>query len=63
MSMGKHYIPELQSPMGLLFILQAIYKHGEPWWNDTDRGKLLIRQTELSGNPISSQLVASWRNE
>jgi hypothetical protein len=26
--------------MGLLFIPQAIYEYGEPWWNDTDRVKL-----------------------
>jgi hypothetical protein len=25
--------------MGLLFIPQVIYEHGEPWWNDTERGK------------------------
>jgi hypothetical protein len=28
-----------------------IYKHGEPWWNDIDRGKLLILPPELSENP------------
>jgi hypothetical protein len=29
----------------------VIYEHGEPWWNDdTDRGELLIRPPELSGN-------------
>jgi hypothetical protein len=28
--------------MGLFFIPQLIYEHGEPWWNDIDRGKLLI---------------------
>jgi hypothetical protein len=35
-----------------------IYERGEPWWNDIDRGKLLIRSTQLSGNPNSSYLVA-----
>jgi hypothetical protein len=35
--------------MGLLFIPQ-IYKHGELQWIDIDRGKLLIRAPELSGN-------------
>jgi hypothetical protein len=30
-----------------------IYEHGEPWCNDVDRGKLLIRPPELSGNPTS----------
>jgi hypothetical protein len=25
-----------------LFIPQVIYEHGKPWWNDVDRGKLLI---------------------
>jgi hypothetical protein len=40
--------------MGLLFIPQEIYEHGEPWWNDIDRGKLLICPPELSGNPSIS---------
>jgi hypothetical protein len=35
-----------------------MYERGEPWWNDIDRGKLLIRPTQLSGNPNSSYLVA-----
>jgi hypothetical protein len=25
-----------------MFIRQVIYEHGEPWWNDIDRDKLLI---------------------
>jgi hypothetical protein len=25
-----------------------IYEHGEPWWNDVDRRKLLIRPPEFS---------------
>jgi hypothetical protein len=41
-----------------LFILQVIHEHGEPWWCDIGRGKLLIRSPELSGNPTSSHLVA-----
>jgi hypothetical protein len=36
----------------------VIYGHGEPGWNDIDRGKLLIRRPELSGNPNSSYLLA-----
>jgi hypothetical protein len=42
-----------------LFISQLIYEHGEPWWIDIDRGKLLIRPAELSANPNSSNLVAN----
>jgi hypothetical protein len=54
MSMGCHYVSELQPPIGLLLNLQVIYEHGEPWWNDdVDRGKLLIHPLELSGNPTS----------
>jgi hypothetical protein len=45
--------------MGLLFIPQVIYEHGEPWWNDIDRGKLFIHPSELYGNPTSSHLVAN----
>jgi hypothetical protein len=44
--------------MSLLFISQAIYEHGEPWWNDTNRGKFLIRTAELSGNPTSRPIVS-----
>jgi hypothetical protein len=33
-----------------LIILQVIYEHGEPRWNDIDRLKLLISLPELSGN-------------
>jgi hypothetical protein len=39
MSMGWDNISELR-PRGLLFIPQIIYAHGEPWWNDTDKGNL-----------------------
>jgi hypothetical protein len=40
----------LRPPMGLLFIPQIINEHGETWWNDIDRKKLLIRPPELSAN-------------
>jgi hypothetical protein len=39
MSMGWDYISELLPPKGLLFIPKVMYKHGEPWLNDTDKGK------------------------
>jgi hypothetical protein len=32
--------------------------HWEPWWNNIDKGKLLIRPRKLSGNSASSHLVA-----
>jgi hypothetical protein len=35
---GWDYVSELRPPTGPLFILQVIYEHGEPWWNDIDRG-------------------------
>jgi hypothetical protein len=38
MSIGLENVYELQPPTGLLFTLQVIYEHGEPWWNDADRG-------------------------
>jgi hypothetical protein len=37
----------------------VIYEHGKPWWSDIDRGKLLIRPQDLSGNLTSSYLVAN----
>jgi hypothetical protein len=61
-SMGREYVSELRLPTGLLFIPQVIYKHGEPWWNEVDRGQLMIRPPELSGNPTSTDLIASRRN-
>jgi hypothetical protein len=39
----------------------VIYEHGKRWWNDIDRGKLMILPPELSGKPTSSHLVASRR--
>jgi hypothetical protein len=39
MSMEWDNVSEMQLPTGLLFIPQVIYEYGEPWWNDTDRGK------------------------
>jgi hypothetical protein len=41
------------------FILQAIHEYGEPWWNDINRGQILICSPELSRNPTSSHLVAN----
>jgi hypothetical protein len=55
MSMGSYCVFELR-PTGLLFILQVLYEHGEPWWNDIDRGNICPR--ELSGNPAGSHLEA-----
>jgi hypothetical protein len=52
--MGRDYVSELRPPTGLLFI-----PHGEPWWNDIDKEKLLICPPEIFGNPTSSLLVAS----
>jgi hypothetical protein len=61
-SIGWDYFSELWTSTGLLFIPQVIYVHGETWWNEVDRGKLLICPSELSGNPTSSHLVAGRRN-
>jgi hypothetical protein len=36
MSVGRDCVSELQSAMGLLFMPQVIYQHGEPWWNDIE---------------------------
>jgi hypothetical protein len=32
---------------------QVMYDHGELWWNDMNRGKLVIRLPELFGNSSS----------
>jgi hypothetical protein len=39
MSMGRDCVSELRPPTGLLFVHQVICEHGEPRWNDTDRGQ------------------------
>jgi hypothetical protein len=57
MSLGRDYVSELRSPTGLLFTHQVTFEHGEPWWNDIDRGKLLIRPPKLSGSPATIHLV------
>jgi hypothetical protein len=53
MSMGWDHVSELRPLMGLFFIPQVIYEHGEPWWNHIDRGKL-IRPPDLCSNSAST---------
>jgi hypothetical protein len=48
MSMGWDYVFELRPPTSLLFILQEVNERGEPWQNDVDTRKHLIRPPELS---------------
>jgi hypothetical protein len=62
MSIVWDYVSELRPQTFLLFIHQMIYEHGEPWWNDIDRRKPLIRPPELSHNLTSSHLIARRRN-
>jgi hypothetical protein len=45
-----------------LFIPQVIYEHREPWWNDIDRGKLLIRPPVLSDYPTKSSCSKAGEN-
>jgi hypothetical protein len=51
--MGCDYVSELQPPTGLLFILHVLYEHGEPWWNDIDKGKF-VHQSSLAILPTES---------
>jgi hypothetical protein len=51
--MERDFVSELQAPTSSLFIPQVINEHREPWWNDIDRGKLVIRPPQLSGNSTS----------
>jgi hypothetical protein len=55
-------LPTGLSPKQLPSTLNDIYEHGEPWWNDIDRSKLLIRPSEVSWNTTRCHLVASRRN-
>jgi hypothetical protein len=38
--------------MSLTATTQVIYQYGEQWWNDIDRGKLLIRPRYLCWQPF-----------
>jgi hypothetical protein len=49
---------KLQPFTGISLIPQVIYEHGPPWWNDINKGKLLIHPPVLSDNPTRSHLVA-----
>jgi hypothetical protein len=42
------YVSEPRPPTGLLFIPQVIYKHGEPWWTDIERGEQKNSKKNLS---------------
>jgi hypothetical protein len=61
--MGWDYISELQPPTGLLFIPQIIYEYREPWWNNTDREKLLICPPDFSANFTRSHLSVKQKEE
>jgi hypothetical protein len=39
-----------------------MYEHGEPWWNDVDRGKLLAHQSSLAIQPavLSGSKQEEW---
>jgi hypothetical protein len=45
MSTGRDY--------GSVVHPSVIYEHGEPWWNDIDRGQFLTCPPELSGKRTS----------
>jgi hypothetical protein len=63
MSMVWDYISELRPPMEIILSPRWYNKHGEPWWNDIGRGKLLIHPPGLSGNQsgvISWQIRRNW---
>jgi hypothetical protein len=48
MSTELDYVSEMRPPTCLFFIPRVIYQHGEPWWNDIDRGNsLLVNQSSL----------------
>jgi hypothetical protein len=64
---GRDYLSELRPPTDILFTCQVIDEHGEPWWNDVNKAKLLIHPPELSGNPTSAptqqQIRRIWTKE
>jgi hypothetical protein len=52
---GVRYVSELRWTTGLLFIPQVIYEHGEPWWNDVNRGNSwLVHPSSLAILPAKS---------
>jgi hypothetical protein len=46
--------------MGLLFIPQMIYEHGEPWWNYTDKGKQKNSKKNLSQCHFTHHKSPTW---
>jgi hypothetical protein len=59
--MGWDYFFELRPPTGLLVILQVIYEHGEPWWNNIDRGNWVFHQKSLTILPAESSSSKAGR--
>jgi hypothetical protein len=51
-------VSELWPLTCLLFIPRVAYDYGKPRWHYVDRRKLPILVLELSGNSVSSHLVA-----
>jgi hypothetical protein len=46
-SMGWNYVSEQRPPTGLLFILQVIYEHGEPWMLSSGKSSWFVHQSAL----------------
>jgi hypothetical protein len=58
MSMGWDCVSELRLPTGVLLIPQVIHEHGEPWWNDVDRGNFqFVHHSSLRESYWQSHLV------
>jgi hypothetical protein len=48
----------------MLFITRVIYEHGDPRWNDIDKG--IVHQQSLAillAQPFSSKVGGTWRSK
>jgi hypothetical protein len=59
LSMGWHYVSELQSPKTLLFIPGWCSYVSEARWNDNDRGELKTRRGSCPSVSVSTK-NPSW---
>jgi hypothetical protein len=65
MSVGWNYVSELPQQTGLLWY-RLVCEYAEPWWNDINRGSLLIRTRALwqsyQQNHLE-QVGGTWRSK
>jgi hypothetical protein len=62
MSMGRDDVSEARPLTGLLVIPKVIYEHGEPRWNDIDRGSITARRKTCPSATLSTT-NSTWTDQ